>query len=525
MPLSALSIPNERSAPPKDLEIRPKLVKAWIESLPLAQGMDAGKKLLAHLGAVNRSKVDLDNRLQILDLYRPITATLFEEFDAIYGKSALPLGPRAKDALALARELAAELSAGYKIALSEKTGKIIAFGAKKQLPLLVRRAIEYLALVQRASYKSYAPVPIGVWKELHTLYLFAEKEGVATEPADPETKTTVTDAYTETLLLSLTDPYRLVQGEADKIIAQIRGTRAPVTLGQKRPETRPGGHFLVQCDQDRPPKPMLSVNEDKGGPNWRLFDANAVVDKLRTRKQAMETGNVSATTSKALGPDGLSLLARLLQLWGDPPKRAYRRDPMETSVALCVGLKAVSHFVTATSKMDPMAEAEAIREGITIPLLAVPDDEAAKAHPVFEWDVVNQSEGGLKVRRVASTQPIGVGDVIGIKAIGKPHWTVGVVRWINVLDDGAMEFGLQFFAPAAAAVWIQPTISANPQAKQGLLLADGKDLPGEALLAPPNTYADLREFEIQADDTVSRVRAAALIEKNARFELFHVSPS
>ena len=526
MPLSALNIPNERAAPPKDLEIRPKQVKAWMDSLPLAQSLEAAKRLAGHAAATNRCKMDLDNRLQLLDLYRPMAATLLEELDAIYSKSTLPLGARAKEALVVARELAGELAAGYKIALSEKAGKLIAFGAKKQLPQFVLRAMQYLAAVQRASYKAYAPVPPGVWNELHHLYLFAEKEGIASEPADPETKATVAEAYWETLLLSLTDPYRLVQGELDKIVGQIRGTRAQLSLGQKRPDTRAGGHFMVQCDQDRAPKPLLGLkNEETGGPNWRLLDTNAIVDKLRARKQAMETGNVSSTTSKALGPDGLSLIAKLLQLWGDPPKRAYRRDPMETSVALCVGLKAIGHFVSATSKVDPMAEAEAIREGITMPLVAVPDDEASRSMPVFEWNVVNQSEGGLKVRRESSSQTIGVGDVVGIKAMGKPHWTVAVTRWINVMDDGAMEFGLQFFAPAAAVVWIQPTISASPQAKQGVLLADGKEIEGEALLAPPNTYAERREFEIQADDTISRVRAASLIEKSSRFELFHVSAS
>ena len=325
----------------------------------------------------------------------------------------------------------------------------------------------------------------------------------------------------------MTDPYRLVQGEADKIIALIRGSRGLPTLGQARPSTRPGGHFLVPCDTDKPPKPALTASDDTGGPNWRLLDANALVDKLRTRKQAMETGNVSATTSRALGPEGIALLGKLIALWGDPPKRANRRDPMDTTVALCVGLKAIGHFVSITSQIDAEAEAAAIRNGITIPLIAVPDDEASKALPVLEWDVVNQSAGGLKVRRVSSAQQgIGVGELIGIKAIGKSQWTIAVARWITVLEDGGMEFGLQFLPPAACTVWVQPTSASSPQAKLGLLLAEiDQSSSGEALITPPNTYADLREFELQGEGLVSRVRAAGLIEKTARFELFRVLPS
>jgi hypothetical protein len=73
---------------------------------------------------------------------------------------------------------------------------------------------------------------------------------------------------------------------------------------------------------------------------------------------------------------------------------------------------------------------------------------------------------------------------------------------------------------------VQPTISAHPQAKLGLLLVDEEEgSSGELLMTPPNTYEDLREFELRGDGLESRVRAAALIERTARFELFHVSPS
>ena len=526
-PLAQLRVPAERSAPPRDLEIRPRQVKAWIESLPFAQSLDVARKLAAHLGALNRARIDLDVRVQILEIYRAPAATVLDELDAIYSKSALPLGPRARDALSLARELAAQLAAGCKIAIAEIAGKLIAFGAKKQMPLLVLRAIEYLSAELRASYKSYSPVPPALWNEIHHLYLYADKEGIAGESADPETKTTVMDAYCEALLLSLTDPYRLVQGEADKIVAQIRGARGLVTLAQARPGTRPGAHFIVPCDTDKPPKPALSANDDTGGANWRLLDANALVDKLRARKLAVETGNVSQTTSRTIGPEVLALIGRLIVLWGDPPKRAYRRDAMDTSVAICVGLKALNHFASIAAQVDSEAEAETIRSGITIPLLAVPDDAVSKSMPVLEWDVVNQSEGGLKVRRAGATQqPVGVGELIGIKAIGKPQWTAAVVRWITVLEEGGMEFGLQFFAPVACAVWVQPALSSSPQAKLGLLLAAGEDSPtGEALLTQPNTYVDLREYELQGEGMVSRVRAAGLIEKTSRFELFHVSPS
>ena len=523
-----LRVPAERLAPPKEVDLRPKQAKAWVESLPLAQSAEAGRKILANLAAINRAKVEFDDRLQICEAYRPVAHVVFDELDAVYGKSLLPLPPKAREALALARELATEFGYAYKTLLLEKTGKLLAFGAKKQMPFVAYRAMESLMQLLRASYRSYTPIPAGSWREIHQLYLHAEKEGFVAEPADPETKSTIADLYSEALLVSLTDPYRLVPGDLDRIQQVVRSQRGAYTLGQARPQTRPGAHFLVPCDQDKPPKPLLSANDDPGGPNWRLLDTNPVVERLRARRQAVETGNVSATTSKATGPEMLALLGKLIVLWGDPPKRSSRRDPMEATVAICSGMRAITHFVSIEPKISPEMEKEAIESAATIPLVFVPDDEVSKSMNAGEWDVVNQSAGGLKVRRVGAnlTQAITVGEVLGVKFMGNPRWTVGVVRWLTVLDEGGMEFGIQFLAPAARCVAVQPTVSTGAQVRPGLLLSDSGDFDTpDTLLAGTGTYSDLREFEIEDEGFVTRVRATSLIERTGRFDLFHIAES
>ncbi|HUL97501.1 MAG TPA: hypothetical protein VLT89_15930 [Usitatibacter sp.] len=519
---ASLRLPPERGAPPRELEIRPKQVKAWIDALPLAQTVDAARKMAAHLTALNRAKVDVDDRILILETYRPVAATVLDELDAIYSKANLPLGPRSREALALARGLAFELAAGYRIAACEKSGKLLAFGAKKVLPLLVARAMEYLGAELLASYKAYAPAPASTWLELHQLYLFADRQGIATQSIEPGKEPTPTEVYAEALLLSLTDPYRLVPGEADKILAMLRPMRALASLGQARPATRSGGHFVVPCDMDRPPKPALSANDDTGGPNWRLLDTNAIVDKLRQRRAAHDAGQVSQTLSRATTPEALALMSRLAILWGDPPKRAHRREPMETTVAVCVGLKAVGHFVSTDAHHDPTADGQAIRAGITIPLISIPDDETSRQYPVREWDVVNHSAGGVKLKRCADGgQSIVVGDVVGLKFMGRRGWTVGVVRWITQFDEGGFEFGVQFLATTAVAVWVQPQNSQSPQAKPGLLMDDFEG--AQQLLTPPALFAELRVYEVDANGELTTVRATGLIEKTARFDIFYVS--
>jgi len=126
----------------------------------------------------------------------------------------------------------------------------------------------------------------------------------------------------------------------------------------------------------------------------------------------------------------------------------------------------------------------------------------------------------------ATQQPIGVGEVVGVKLGNRARWTVGVARWITMFDEGGMEFGIQFLGGMARNVWVQPTITSAPQAKPGLWMVFGEDTnEPDSLLTPPNTYSDLREFELDHEGHVTVVRASNLIEKTGRFELFHVAAS
>jgi hypothetical protein len=228
-----------------------------------------------------------------------------------------------------------------------------------------------------------------------------------------------------------------------------------------------------------------------------------------------------------MGPEMLALLAKLVTLWGDPPKRASRRDPMDASVAVCAGMRAITHFVSLEPRADPQAEAQAIASANTIPLVFIPDDEVSRGMNVGEWDVVNQSAGGLKVRRIGTTaQSVVVGEVLGIKFMGNSHWTVGVVRWLTILDEGGMEFGIQYLAPAARYVAVQPTVSSAGTVRPGLLLSESGEFESpDTLLTGPATYSDLREFEIDDEGFISRVRATSLIERTGRFDLFHIAES
>ena len=493
--------------------LRPAEFRDWLGTLPMAQLLDAGRALREALSRIEDAPLEAAARAEMLGLAAPAADQLLAGLNQVYAQAPQPLGPHAVEAVTLARALASSMALGYERAAADLAASSPLLD---ELPVMLARAMRYIAKGMQASYKSYSRVAPGAWRGLHELYLRSEDAaGPRGTPGD-----TPADVYCEACLLALTDPYRLMPGEVDRVLRILRALPASALLGRARPESRAGAHFVVPCVEDKPPR--SAVLQDEGSDDGqRWLDANPVVESLRAALE--ELGSGAALANRLLGADALALMAKLTTLWGDPPKRAHRRDAAEGSVAICVGVKPIAQFVAHDASADGEAELRALRQGITMPLRTLPEDEGGRIVPIHEWAVVNLSEGGLKVRRSSrATTAIAVGDVVGIKAAGKALWTIGMARWITGLEDEKTEFGVQFFADAVCAVWIRT--GGTGARKLGVLLAGGDEHGHEWVLAPPHTYREGIELELRGEDYRSRVRATALVEGNARFELFAVDP-
>jgi hypothetical protein len=507
-PPIALAVP-ERSTPPPGLELRPRHVKRWIDSLDLNVPFESGRALLRQVSDTNKALCDVDARIEILDACRVAAAPVLAELETQYAAAPLPLPPGPRSALGLAREIATALAIGYRIAIVESAGKLLA--TKKHFGTLLLRAMQATGARLVAAYKSYTPVPTGTWAELHETYLRAEELGMAREALDADSGDTIAGIYTDGMLLSLTDPYRLGQGETARVLRLLRSLAGSATLQQSRPATKPGGHFIVPCNTDKPPKPSIGKMDDTGGADWRLLDANAVVEKLHARLAAGARGQAALKKADA------EIIGRLIRLWGDPPKRTARRDPGQNTVAISMGIDGVGHFVSLEPRVDLAKQDAMLKKGITMPIVPLPVDDQSEPIPVFEWDIVNESSGGLRVRRLGHTQqPIAIGEVAGIKMHGRSHWAIGAVRWVTVFEDGGMEFGLQFLAPMARKVIVSAW--GSPSGTGLLLHKDGES----TVLTSPNAYSGKREIELDDSGNQQLVKPADVVEVTHRFELFKV---
>jgi len=522
-----LSVPNASAPLPKGIETNRKKARAWVESLPLTKTTESGQAIVACLAAINRAELPAEERVALVEIYRPVIDVLLDELDAVYACASLPLQAKPLEAFSLAHTLSIESSFAYKMLVLEKSAKLIGFGNKKSMPMPIHRLMNHAMAVMLQSYKTYYPVPAGIWAEVNSLFLYADEHGFANKVADETSKSSVADIYFEMLMLSLADPYRLMHREVDRVCEILRQHRGLVDLKISAEGVDPQRAFVVALDADCAPHALVQGNRPAAGSVIRLIDSSRLVERIQQRlKSAIGGGAANAAKSRATH-DLNDLMGRLARLWGDPPKRQFRRNPSDTGVAVCAGVKAIAYFAELVANETPEADAEAIRDGRTIPLLRIPQDPMSQLVGVEEWQALNQSANGLRLHRnTGGNVGVAVGEAVGVRFVGGRGWNLGVVRWLTLLEGNALEFGMELISPAGYNVSLQATVGLSNKSIPALLLtASHPEAPADTVLTLPETFADLREFALNDHGEISNVRATTLIERTAKFDLFQFQPS
>jgi hypothetical protein len=100
------------------------------------------------------------------------------------------------------------------------------------------------------------------------------------------------------------------------------------------------------------------------------------------------------------------------------------------------------------------------------------------------------------------------------------------VRWLTLLENNALEFGVELIAPGAASITIEPTIGSGSRPMPALVLQNtNPEWDNDTVLSLTDTFSDLREFELIEPDKFTVVRATTLLERTARFDLFQFQKS
>ncbi|HMK14575.1 MAG TPA: hypothetical protein VK460_06135 [Burkholderiales bacterium] len=525
MPLK-LSLPETGESLQPSAEIRPRRIKTWLEALPLANIVEASRSVSDALIALNRTPLDSDTRLKLLEFYTTAINNLVPELQHKYTMVTLPLTEKSHQAANLARRLYVELAYGYKIVLLERLEKKHIRLGGLHLPLLIQRAMAALSKALCAFYHTYSPTPQGMWSEIHQLMQLALQRKLHDEPVD-RGRNSVSETYKQTLLLALANPYKLMQGEVDKVAEYLvqYGNLAKLYPVQATLGTL--GVFLIDLDSDAPPKSLEQKDGETKMHNHILLSTDVLVSTLNEQIAKLESGRAQ----KALNlPDHanqasyLNLMRRLLKDWTFMPKRKFKRMANNNVIEICAGLRAICHFVASQPEAAELNTLDfSIDAGSTSP-------SAGKSELVqfgtSKWSVTNESAGGMGLNCISGiTQPIRIGEIIGLRSEDSQNWNIGVVRRVFSDYPEHLELGVQMLAPAATPIIIKPVVAGPKETFQAaLLLPEIRPLQQPAtIVAAPATFRSKLEYLIYQNNVVSHVRAMQLVEQTASFDQFQFS--
>jgi len=340
-----LAVPRLRTGSMRTVEVRPRRIRNWIEELPLSDTGAAAARLYQALYALNRVPLFPENRLELLEVYREPATTLSETLRRSFCRLPLPLTGRSRRMAELRRGLELEMATGYKRVVHDTLAMPRKASRDKHLADALARTLEHTGRVLYSCFEVYVPCPVGTWRELHQTYGYADSHGLASHTT--EGGESLSTHYVRALLLGLSNPYGLLQGDCERVWRFVNARPLRAVIHTDFSSLEPEGRFLISMALDSPPIQVPQTPLDPKGNVW-VLDALPVVRDLRELCGQIESGSPPASISRVtdiVDDSYLDLLHRLEQCWGEDFKRQSTRTPRSGAVAMCIGLNAAHHFL------------------------------------------------------------------------------------------------------------------------------------------------------------------------------------
>lgn len=573
MPLSEhlmeLQLPVRHEPVKGSRDIRFRKIEEWINALPLANLGETARQIYNLLLEINALNLPSEERQRILEQLRPTTTYVVDALKKHYVGHPFPLSFKSRKVAHLAREILTEMATGYKIVIVETVSGNSAHNDSKTLVTALHRTVRYLGGILLKTYQVYDPYPAGVWSELHTLYEYAEQHSLHNIPVADNDYTliesgSVSDCYKQALLLALSCPYRLRQGEVEQVEHALeRWASYAELLTPQGQETSPA-LFVTNLRQDNPPTYRVLHSQD-ALETCRMLDAQGLTQILR--EEMVHTpeplNNHLQLTEQDISPD---IMRRLMLAWGVIPKRRFTRTKKFAQVQVGIGLSSAHYHISSESAFNPesvghtpaaeptfqsranfssapiaaevgrMPEFWDLGAGGTIDWKLDADipaqNTATPTTPAQHvWKMINVSAGGycLLWDNDEATQAQ-VGELVCLQEIDRQQlntWGVGVIRWMKSAVIDGLELGVQMLAPNAVAVAAKTSRDGKIfSAYQRCLL-----LPEIGAIQQPATLL-LPALASQVGNTVivnihnkeHHVRLTKMLENTGTFGQFHFVP-
>ncbi len=495
-----LSLPKTGEGQRGQFALSSEQVAEWLRDLPDEDPLERGRRILARLAEMNRSRVRVTLRQDISEQIRAQVFALLPELDSSLASGTLPLSTSSRSAAGVVEDLFTELAYSYKILLVEQARRLFGLASSGRAVLPVVRAMQLLSHRLTLGYRVYATNAKGVWLELHELYQFALRRGLAGRALAGETHTPLS-VYRDALLIAFAEPLKLMQGDLNRVAAWLARFGVLANVGSAG-QTRAGqGVFLIKPQRDVPGYALAKRHHPMPHGHDLVLStlpaAEALLDQL-AKLAAGEDPAALGLPEESADSTFRDLMGRLVKHWGAVPNRRFTRLRTHAHVEISVGIRGIWDFLNRH------------------PSAGMPG----------QWMVTNESPRGFALLHVGgSIEQIRVGEVIGLRTRDSQTCHICVVRWVLSDNPEHLELGLEELAPTARAISLRTSGMPRPHESQPVLLLP--EVPalnqGPAILAPLFALDSTCELNLGEMQSRLRIRATRLLERTVSVQVVQFS--
>ncbi len=498
-----LNIPQQHDYTDPTVERNVARLREWLTNLPLMDVAETMRLVLGALDALNEQKLDADLRFECLEAYRTTAQRLFQTVDPLHLRQLNLSKAQRKEAISGVGRVFLSLAGGYKLIVTSLYEAGRAGAADPLFGKALHRALEQLSYALLDGYRFYRETQYALIGESHTLYRLARKQGVpgVSMDVDDVTGEAVTTAmlYHTSMLVSLTDPARLPEGEAGLLfdILMEHAGLCSIIPGNSW-EGDGEGLFLVVLKGDKLPISCTQLRSPVQVKETYLLDATRLLREIRAR-----LANTPAKV-RMQSPEAM-LLRRLLPEKSTISRRREKRHKDGRYVELLVGLDAIHDYIRRFSEVE--GETQLLtRDGLSQCRVLDSSKNGMRLH----WE-----EGGAGDARV--------GDLLGV--LEQEHerqvLRLSIMRSIRVYREGGLETGVQLLSGGLGAVTIRVPDGPEQEQLHALFMpADEKGQYAATLIALKGLYERGRNIVIDVGGKEVRVCAGRRVFDSPVFDRF-----
>jgi len=495
-----LSIPEQHVYTDPTVERNVDRLRGWLTSLPLMDVVETVRLVLNALDALNEQRLDTRLRFASLEAFHATTQHLFVTVDPLHLRQLSLSKTQRQQVIDGVERLLQSLAGGYKLIVmtlyeGQTSGKV-----HKLFGLALNRSVETLVYILLDCYRFYRATQPCYFSELHQLYRIARYHGLLNVKIEDDgygDPVSTADLYHAGMLSSLTDPFRLAEGEINllfEVLSQHAG-RCRIIPGNCRPGE---GEGLYRIDLGSDTRPVSCVEHESSVTVKEpyILDARAALKSVRD--QLVRT----PAKVRTLSPEA-ALLRQLLPEDPKARKRGEERQPDARRVQVLLGIDSIHGFLMSSSRAR---------------------DSRQSAVEPFECKVLDSSENGMRV----SLGNSGAGDVrVGeLFALvegqpGQQYLRLAIVQSVHVSREGAMDAGLRLIKGGVGAVYCHFPDDQVSTGYAALFLSSGDDEYGTAtLIASRGVYKEGCRLLIDVAGKKIRARAGRLTSDGPVFDRF-----